>query len=190
MSRSDWPASEGLRRELPSVDELPPVESGYEQAAVEEAFDAFYRHVSQLDATLRTLEAVDAFRRDADALRVDLRAYRAPTFEPAPRASIPGVVFRLAAESGLLIAVAVVSALGHFRPLLIVALMAAAFVAVTVSEALAGRSAFVPPVFGFAEARPRTAGEPDGEQELPPEVPLESDPWERRLVAEAGAAPQ
>ena len=77
------------------------------------------RHAAQLDATLRALEAVEVFRRDADALRNDLRALRAlglggGATEPAwatrtyesPRTALPGVVLRLAAESALIVAVA------------------------------------------------------------------------------------
>jgi F0F1-type ATP synthase membrane subunit b/b' len=42
---------------LPSVDDLPVVERGYDETRVREAFDAFRRHVVQLQAQLRVLQA-------------------------------------------------------------------------------------------------------------------------------------
>jgi hypothetical protein len=163
MSSDAWPSPDSPPPSLPRIEDLPIAERGYEQEAVRIAFDAFYRHAAQLDASLRSLEAVEVFRRDADALRNDLRALRAlgvggsggsdpawaaQSFErPAP--PVPGVVFRLAAEAALLIAVAVVAGIGHFRTSVTVALMAAAFVVVAVSEWLASRARFVPPAVAF-----------------------------------------
>ena len=99
------------------------------------AFDSFYRHAAQLDASLRALEAVEVFRRDADALRNDLRALRAlgvgggmrgagvgddarRTSRAAPE--VPAVVFRLAAEAALIVAVAVIAGVAHFRRLVVI----------------------------------------------------------------------
>jgi hypothetical protein len=168
-----WPASERGRRELPRLEDLPGGETGYDRAAVGEAFDAFYRHAAQLDTTLRSLAAVDAFRRDADALRLELQAVRPTTFEDAGRSSSPLVVLRLAAEAALLIAVAVVAGVARFRSVTVVELMAAAFVVVALCEWLAARSAFVPPVFGFAQARPALPDLPPS-----PALPHDADPWE------------
>jgi F0F1-type ATP synthase membrane subunit b/b' len=42
---------------LPNVDDLPVVEQGYDETRVREAFDAFRRHVVQLQAQLRVLQA-------------------------------------------------------------------------------------------------------------------------------------
>jgi F0F1-type ATP synthase membrane subunit b/b' len=42
---------------LPNVDDLPVVERGYDETRVREAFDAFRRHVVQLQAQLRVLQA-------------------------------------------------------------------------------------------------------------------------------------
>jgi F0F1-type ATP synthase membrane subunit b/b' len=42
---------------LPSIDDLPVVEQGYDETRVREAFDAFRRHVVQLQAQLRVLQA-------------------------------------------------------------------------------------------------------------------------------------
>jgi hypothetical protein len=169
-----WPA-ERRYRGLPRLEDLPQTDEGYDRAAVEEAFDAFNRHAAQLDSTLQALSAVDAFRRDADALRLELHGFRPSGPDLAGRSVVPLVVLRLAAESALLIAVAVFAGISHQRTLTIVELMAAAFVVVAICEWLAARSTFIPPVFGFAQARP-----PDDEE---PELPAETDPWEAPLEA-------
>jgi hypothetical protein len=128
---------------------------------------------AQLEATMYVLDTLDDLRREVDALRSEL---------PRPRSSVPvGVIARVAAEAGVLVAVAVLAGAGHFRPLLTIALMAVALVAVVLSEILASRAAYVPPAFGFAQARPPVA-------DLPPETPLESDAWDRGLFPEAEPA--
>src|SRR5580765_5540115 len=118
MSPDAWPSPDAAPAPLPRIEDLPLVEQGYDQEAVRLAFDSFYRHAAQLDASLRALEAVEVFRRDADALRNDLRALRAlglgggaaeppwatPRYERASRPGIPGVVLRLAAEFALIVA--------------------------------------------------------------------------------------
>jgi hypothetical protein len=175
MTNEAWPSPDAPSAPLPRIQDLPIAEQGYDQESVRQAFDAFYRHTAQLDASLRALEAVEVFRRDADALRNDLRALRALGFgggggqEPAwatpryeaRRAEIPGVVLRLAAEAALIVAVAVIAGVAHFRPVVVVALMAAAFVIVALSEWLAGRARFVPPAVAFLP--------PPAEGELPVE---------------------
>lgn len=162
MSSDAWPSPDAQPGPLPRIDDLPISDRGYEQEAVRAAFDAFYRHAAQLDASLRALEAVEVFRRDADALRNDLRAIRAlgvgagepdwarPAAEE-PRPAIPAVALRLLAEAALIIAVAVIAGISHLAAGPIVALMAAAFVVVALAEWLAARSAYVPPVGGFVE---------------------------------------
>ena len=78
MEQEAWPTPQDPSREpLPRVEDLPVAEQGYEQESVKAAFDSFYRHAAQIDAALRTLEAVDSFHRQAAALRGDLRALRA-----------------------------------------------------------------------------------------------------------------
>src|SRR5258707_11044578 len=77
MSSDAWPSPDAAPAPLPRIEDMPLVEQGYDQEAVRLAFDSFYRHAAQLDASLRALEAVEVFRRDADALRNDLRALRA-----------------------------------------------------------------------------------------------------------------
>ena len=153
MSYEAWPSPDSPRGPLPRIDDLPIAEQGYEQEAVREAFDAFYRHAAQLDASLKALEAVEVFRRDAMELRNDLRSLRALgiggaelswtssawTYE-RPRRELPAAVPRLAGEAGLVIAVAVIAGAAHFRAWLIVALMAAAWLIVALSEWLAARA--------------------------------------------------
>jgi hypothetical protein len=132
------------------------------------------RATLQLEATMRVLDTVDELRREVDALRTQL---------PERRSSVPfGVVLRVAAESGILIAVAVLAGAGHFRPVLTVTLMAAALVCVVLSEWLASRRAYVPRSFGFAQARPPFVHDP------PPESRLESDAWERAFFPETEPA--
>src|SRR3954466_7982641 len=128
MSSDAWPSPDAQPGPLPRIEDLPIAEQGYEQEAVRTAFDAFYRHAARLDASLRALEAVEVFRRDADALRNDLRALRAlglgaggadpawstPRHEPA-RPQTPAVAVRLVAESALIVAVAVIAGVAHFR---------------------------------------------------------------------------
>jgi len=111
---------------------------------------------------MRVLDQLGELRRDVDALRAEVPSRRSPI-------SV-GAVVRVGFEAGILIAVAVVAGAGHFRPVLTVALMGAAFLAVVVSEWLAARSAYVPRSFGFAQAVVVDA---------PAESALESDLWER-----------
>ena len=111
---------------------------------------------------MHVLESLEDVRRELDALRTEVR----PRSAPLPI----GVIFRVAVEAGILIAVAVVAGVGGFRPLLTIALMAMALAAVIVSEWLASRSAYVPRSFGFAQAVVVDA---------PAESALESDLWER-----------
>jgi hypothetical protein len=206
MTHDAWPSSDSVPPEsLPRLEDLPVADRGYEQEAVREAFDAFYRHAAQLDVSLRALEAVEVFRRDADALRSDLRALRAlgygggsgdpdwavPRYEPT-RSAVPAVVLRLAAEAALIVAVAVIAGVAHFRTVVVVALMAVAFVIVALSEWLAGRARFVPPAVAFLPAV--AAGEPAPYVEAPAPVPAwgvadepdeETEPEALTIVASA-----
>jgi hypothetical protein len=178
MSSDAWPSPDAAPAPLPRIEDLPVAEQGYDQEAVRLAFDSFYRHAAQLDASLRALEAVEVFRRDADALRNDLRALRAlglGTGEPAwatqtherPRSEVPAVVLRLALESALIVAVAVIAGVADLRPVVIVALMAGAFVVVALSEWLAARARFTPPPVGYV---PADHGEPAPYVEAPAPV--------------------
>ncbi len=180
MSSDAWPSPDASPTPLPRIEDLPLADQGYDQEAVRLAFDSFYRHAAQLDASLRTLEAVEVFRRDADALRNDLRALRAlglgggapepawamRTYESA-RPEIPGVVLRLAAESALIVAVAVIAGVAKFSSGVIILLMAVAFLIVAVSEWLAARARFVPSAVAFL---PEDAREPAPYVEAPAPV--------------------
>lgn len=165
MSPDAWPSPDAQPGPLPRIEDLPLAEQGYDQDAVRTAFDSFYRHAAQLDASLRALEAVEVFRRDADALRNDLRAIRAlglGGFDAQPswatqtyereRSAVPATAFRLVAEAALIIAVAVIAGVAHLTTVAIVALMAAAFVVVAAAEWLAARARYAPPVVGFVGA--------------------------------------
>jgi hypothetical protein len=183
MTSDAWPSSDAAPGPLPRIDDLPVVRQGYDQEAVQRAFDSFYRHAAQLDASLRALEAVEVFRRDADALRNDLRALRAlgagGPAEPdwpktserfdAQRFEVPAVVFRLAAEAAFIVAVAVICAVAHLRPAVVVALMAGTFVVVALAEWLAGRARFLPPPLAYLP--PPVEGEPA------PYVEAPAPPW-------------
>jgi hypothetical protein len=205
MTSDAWPSSDAAPGPLPRIEDLPVVGRGYDQEAVQRAFDSFYRHAAQLDASLRALEAVEVFRRDADALRNDLRALRAlgvggglqepdwaktsERFE-VQRLEVPAVVLRLAAEAAFIVAVAVICAVAHLRPAVVVALMAATFVVVALAEWLAGRGRFVPPPPAYLPSP--VAGEPAPyvEAPVPPwsgagEPDEETEPESLTIVASA-----
>jgi hypothetical protein len=155
MENEAWPTPQTPSREpLPRVEDLPLAEEGFEQESVRAAFDAFYRHAAQLDAALRTLEAVDSFHRHAAALRTDLRALRSagwtqqswPSSPPAygygssgPREGVSPVVWRVAGEVAFLIAVAVAVGLAGLSWWTIVLAMAGALLIVCAIEWAAGR---------------------------------------------------
>jgi hypothetical protein len=163
MENEAWPTPQSPEREpLPRVEDLPLAESGYEQESVRAAFDSFYRHAAQLDAALRTLEAVDSFHRHAAALRGDLRQLRSagwtqeswPSSPPAygygtrtPREGVSPVVWRVAGEVAFLIAVAVALGLANLAWWTILLGMAGALLIVCAIEWAAGRdeATFVSP---------------------------------------------
>src|SRR5207244_11496721 len=143
------------REPLPRVEDLPVAEQGYEQENVKAAFESFYRHAAQLDAALRTLEAVDSFHRQAASLRTDLRALRAAgwtqqswTQPPsygygmrAPREGVPPALWRIGGEVGFLVAVAVALGVAKLSWWVIVLAMAGAFAFCCLFEWLAARGA-------------------------------------------------
>jgi len=154
MEHEAWPTPQTPSREpLPRVEDLPVAEQGFEQESVKAAFDSFYRHAAQLDAALRTLEAVDSFHRHAAALRSDLRALRAagwtqqswtapPTYGyglRAPREGVPPAVWRIGGEVAFLVAVAVLLGVASISWWAIILAMAGAFALVCLIEWLAGR---------------------------------------------------
>jgi hypothetical protein len=153
MEHEAWPTPQPAREPLPRVEDLPVADQGYDQESVKAAFDSFYRHAAQLDAALRTLEAVDSFHRQAAALRSDLRTLRAAGWaqqswsQPAPHAydvrapreGVPPVVWRVAGEVAFLVAAAVALGVAKLSWWVIAVGMAAAFALVCVIEWLAGR---------------------------------------------------
>jgi len=154
MEPEAWPTPQSPGREpLPRVEDLPVAEQGYEQESVKAAFDSFYRHAAQIDAALRTLEAVDSFHRHAASLRADLRALRSSGWtqqswtQPqsygygmrAPREGVPPAVWRIGGEVAFLVAVAVALGVAKLSWWAIVLAMAGAFAIVCLIEWLAGR---------------------------------------------------
>src|ERR1041385_178407 len=147
----DWPSPHHHEpHPLPRVEDLPAAWEGYDRERVQAAFDAFYRHIAQLDATLRTLESVDVFRRQASDLRVELRALRSAGRAPYPRgytltpersmiSAIPESVPRVALEVIFLVIVAAVVAVAKFSALEIVAVMAGAVLITFLVELVAAR---------------------------------------------------
>ncbi len=172
MSSDSWPSPDARRGPLPRIEDLPIGDHGYDQEATRRAFDDFYRHVAQLDATLKTLEAVEAFQRDAAELRTDLRSLRALGLgTPASdwearswpvereRPEISTTALRIAGEAALLIVVAVLVGIANVRPLVIVAVMAAALGIVWLCELLAARSrtrvpSWINEPYGFGQVLP------------------------------------
>src|SRR6059058_809005 len=155
MEPEAWPTPQTpVRDPLPRVEDLPVAEQGYEEESVKAAFDSFYRHAAQLDAALRTLEAVDSFHRHASALRSDLRSLRSagwtqqswsgspPSYGYGVRAAREGVspvVWRVAGEVAFLIAVAVALGLASLSWWTILLAMAGALLIVCAIEWAAGR---------------------------------------------------
>lgn len=152
-----WPAPDRPNREpLPRLEDLPVSDRGYDPESVRAAFDSFYRHAAQLDAALRTLEAVDSFQRQAAALRADLRTLRAsgwsqqswtapPAYAPelrAPREGVPPALWRILGEIALLVAVAVGVGVAKLSWWVILLAMAGAFLVVCLIEWLAGRDEY------------------------------------------------
>src|SRR3954470_17033443 len=147
----DWPSPHHHEpNPLPRVEDLPVAWEGYDRERVQSAFDAFYRHIAQLDSTLRTLEAVEVFRGQAGELRAELRSMRSAGWAPYPRGytltpersmlgTVPDAVPRIALEVIFLIVVAAVVAVAEFSPLEIVAVMAGAALLVLLVELVAGR---------------------------------------------------
>jgi len=170
MEQEAWPTPQEPSREpLPRLEDLPVAEQGYEQESVKAAFDSFYRHAAQLDAALRTLEAVDSFHRQAAALRSDLRSLRSagwtqqtwtapPSYSYGARGAregIPPAVWRIAGEVFFLIAVAVALGVAKLSWWAILLAMAGAFAIVCLIEWLAGREQYT-----FARPAPASSPHP------------------------------
>jgi hypothetical protein len=185
MEPEAWPTPQTPPREpLPRVDDLPVAEQGYEQESVKAAFDSFYRHAAQLDAALRTLEAVDSFHRQAASLRADLRALRTagwtqqswtqpPSYSygmGAPREGVPPALWRIGGEVGFLVAVAVALGVAKLSWWVIVLAMAGAFAIVCLIEWLAAREQL-----SFVRPAAPAAGHPVVEAQRAEEVDEQTD---------------
>jgi hypothetical protein len=163
-----WDAGESGHEPLPKIENLPIAEQGYDRDAVREAFDSFYRHSAQLDASLRLLSSVEAFGRQARELRADIRSLRAASWGPAPSArhvwsvgheawradepisgALPDALPRLAVWAALIILVGVGAALADLSTALIIVLVLGAWLLVALLEVgLSARaSARRPPAF-------------------------------------------
>jgi hypothetical protein len=164
---ADWPSPHHHEpHPLPRIEDLPSAREGYDRERVQAAFDAFYRHVAQLDATLRTLESVEVFRSQAGDLRAELRSLRAAGLAPYPRGytltpersmlgAVPEAVPRIALEVVFLVVVAAVAAVAKFSALEIVAVMAGAVVITFLVELIASRERRAPtPMPAAAPAPP------------------------------------
>jgi hypothetical protein len=209
-----WEDPDRRRERLPRIEDLPVAEHGYDREAVERAFDAFYRHAAQLDASLGALEAVSAFQRQAAELRADLRALRAASWGPTAlrpawtasystprrRGGVSEALPRMAVEAVFIVLVAVGAALADLSTALVVALVLAAWAIVGLGElviatarprlrraqAPAAETAPAPVV----EASPLPAVGEDTEEALgpgPTEEPADAEPGEA-LEAVAAAS--
>ena len=210
--------SDGGWEGLPRVEDLPRLEGGgYDPVAVAAAFDAFYRHAAEVDATLRVLESVDAFQKQAGDLRADLRALRAASWGPLPtarpsyapaytvRAERFGgfdLVPRLAIEAAFIIAVALTAAAAGVAAAWVVLLVAGAWLVVGAAEVVASigrprlRAPSLParptptpePVVADAESTP--FGWPEAAPAQEPEMAPEPEPAAEPVAADAEAEPE
>jgi hypothetical protein len=166
----DWPSPHHHESHpLPRVEDLPAAWEGYDRERVQAAFDAFYRHIARLDATLRTLESVEVFRGEAGDLRAELRSLRAAGWSPYPRGytltpersmlgSVPEAVPRIALEVVFLVIVAAVVAVAKLSALEIVGIMAGAVLITFLVELIAARERRVAtPIPAAAPASPASA---------------------------------
>jgi hypothetical protein len=200
--QDSWPSAEHEAERaspLPRVEDLSYAERGYEPERVREAFDAFYRHIARLDATLRTIEAVEVFRDQAGELRKELRALRTAGWTQQPwlpsystrehaRPGVPEAVFRWALEACFVIAVPVAASIADLRSLWIIVAAAGAFLIVAITEWAASRERDVLPAPVPAPAAPSApaAEEPQpAAVALPPAEPAPGEATEWTLPPQA-----
>jgi hypothetical protein len=190
-----WPVPERPpdRFPLPRLDDIPQADQGYDPDRVREAFDSFYRHIAQMDTTLRTLESVETFRHQAGTLRQELRALRAAGWTQQPLGSgggyagssgrsgpgLPDALPRLALEAGFLVLVAVLVGVLHFGKVAVILTMLLAWTVVGAVEWLAARDRYTPPRPVTAppapEARPAPAVAPAAALPAPPSPAPQAD---------------
>jgi hypothetical protein len=134
----------------------------------EEISDSISGHAAEVERTLRALEAVEAFRAEAAALRAELHAARPqvarrPAFRPVAGPELSPSTWRLMIEAGFLVGVAVVAWAIHLKRLEIVLVMAGAWMLVALLEALAWRrteTSYPLPLPSPAAPAPEPAYEP------------------------------
>ena len=204
--QDSWPSAEHEEQRaspLPRVEDIPYAERGYDPERVREAFDAFYRHLARLDATLRTIEAVEVFRDQAGELRKELRALRTAGWTQQPwlpsystrehaRPGVPEAVFRWAVEACFVIAVPVAASIADLRSLWIVAAAAGAFAIVAITEWAASRERAVLPAAAPAPPAPPAPAAEEPPVALPPAEPPpgEATEWTLPPPAEEPEAEQ
>jgi hypothetical protein len=194
----------GDRSRLPRLEDIPVVQQGYDPGAVADAFDAFYRHAAQLDATLDVLESVETFRKEAGDLRADIRALRASAWGPLPgrqtwaagyavrasaqRGGFLDVAPRIAVEAAFIILVAVGAAIADLGTTTVVLVVVAAWLVVGLAEVLASltRQTAPPPMLRPAPVPPPapTTVEPA------PAADVAADPWEVEAPPEPEPEPE
>jgi hypothetical protein len=179
----DWPSPHHHEpHPLPRVEDLPVAWEGYDRERVQAAFDEFYRHIAQLDTTLRALESIEVFRQQAGDLRAELRSMRSAGWSPYPRGyaltperslfgSVPEAVPRIALEVIFLVVVAAVVAVAKFSALEIVAVMGGAVVITFLVELIAARDGRSATPIPAAEAVRPAAPAPEK-----PVVPAKGEP--------------
>jgi hypothetical protein len=203
-----WERGDAAARRLPRIDDLPLAEQGFDPEAVRAAFDSFYRHAAELDATLRLLESVEVFGTQARELRAEIRSLRAASWGPLPQrhvwttargssmparagGGLPSSLPRLAVEAAFIVLVAVGAALADLGVGLIVLLVLAAWLIVGMAE-FAASTRRATPRPGLLPAPARREERPVAEQ--PPPGPAEpvgqATMIEPAPVAEAAARPE
>jgi hypothetical protein len=134
----------------------------------DELSDSISRHAAEIERTLLALEAVEAFRAEAAALRAELHAAKAAparrhAFRPVVAPELSPGAWRLIVECGFLVGVAVAAWAFRLHRLEIAIAMGAAWAVVAVIEAIAyrrtellytARPRFAPPVTAPAPAKP------------------------------------
>ena len=133
----------------------------------------FERRAARLEHTLKTLEALDAFRAEAAALRREMETFREqqraarkpPPRQPWQRRELPDGIARLALEAVFLVVVALALALMDVSKVTVVATMGAAWLVAAVFEAAATAWA-ERPVVRYLPPAPEATIEP-----LPDPVP-------------------
>lgn len=144
----------------------------------DEVSDSISSHAAEVERTLRALEAIEAFRAEAAALRVELHAARAPqyarpAFRRVPGPELPASTWRLIVEAAVLVGVALACWAVGLRRVEIVLVMAGAWLVVAALEAIAWRrsEAVYRPVPALAvpqEAPVAPVAQPMPELEPPP----------------------